>query len=303
MSFRQLANIRIVVPTLAIAGNNSVLRGHRPVKVPLTLTYGDGGAHLKPWKAGAQTPEECMFDTIILLTGPLERAALPAALLGHNPSLTVLTIERADELAAIESDVLARSRLIAFVTAVIVPKTILDRIGYGAVNFHPGPPNYPGWAPAHFALYDQTDEFGATVHLMVEKVDAGPIIDLALFPVPPDTSVFALEGMAYARLAFLFWRMARELACDLSLPKALSVEWGRRKYSRRNYLSLCEIPLDISKDELDRRMRVFGGNYFGVTPSIKLHGIEFRAVASPDVASPDVAGLDVAAQDLALAAS
>ncbi len=84
-----------------------------------------------------------MFDTVILLTGPIERNALPAALLGHNPALTVLTIERAEELAAIESDVLRRARLIAFVTPVIVPKRILDQIGYGAVNFHPGPPSYP----------------------------------------------------------------------------------------------------------------------------------------------------------------
>jgi methionyl-tRNA formyltransferase len=220
-----------------------------------------------------------MFDTIILLAGPVERAALPGALTGHNPHLTVLMIDRLEDLAALGSDVLRRSRLIAFVTPVIVPKSILDQLGYGAVNFHPGPPSYPGWAPAHFALYDQADEFGATVHLMVEKVDAGAIIDLALFPIPPDTSVFGLEGMAYARLAFLFWRMARELACDISLPAALSVEWGSRKYSRRNYHAMCEIPLDISKSELDRRMRVFGGSYFGVTPSIKIHGVEFRAVA------------------------
>ena len=114
--------------------------------------------------------------------------------------------------------------------------------------------------------------------------------------------------MAYARLAFLFWRMARELACYPSLPKTLAVEWGKRKYSRRNYLSMCEIPLDISKSEFDRRMRVFGGNYFGVTPSIKLHGIEFRAVVSPDIASPDIASpnvapFDVAAQGKALMAS
>jgi methionyl-tRNA formyltransferase len=222
-----------------------------------------------------------MFDTVILLTGPVERAALPGALSGHNPDLTVLTIECAEELAALSGDVLRRSRLIAFVTPVIVPRSVLDQLGYGAVNFHPGPPSYPGWAPAHFALYDQAAEFGATVHLMVEKVDAGPIIDLALFLVPPNTSVFGLEGMAYARLAFLFWRMARQLACDPSLPPALPVEWSNRKYSRRNYLAMCEIPLDISKNELDRRMRVFGGNYFGVAPTIKLHGVEFRAVVPP----------------------
>jgi methionyl-tRNA formyltransferase len=220
-----------------------------------------------------------MFDTIILLTGAIERTALPAVLLGHNAALNVLTIESAEELAALEPDLLRRSRLIAFVTPVIVPKAILDQIGYGAVNFHPGPPSYPGWAPAHFALYDQADEFGATVHVMVEKVDAGPIIDLALFPLPPDTSVFGLEGMAYARLAFLFWRMARELACDRALPPPMPVEWSHRKRSRGNYLSMCEIPLDISKNEFDRRMRVFGGNHFGVAPTIKLHGVEFRAVA------------------------
>ena len=43
----------------------------------------------------------------------------------------------------------------------------------------------------------------------------------------------------------------------------------------------CEIPLDISKSELDRRLKVFGGNYFGVAPSIRLHGVEFRAVMQP----------------------
>lgn len=222
-----------------------------------------------------------MFDTIILLTGPIEQVALPSALSGHNPNLTILTIERPEELAALGGDVLRRSRLIAFVTPVIVPKSILDQLGHGAVNFHPGPPSYPGWAPAHFALYDEAGEFGATVHLMVEKVDAGPIIDLSLFPVPPDASVFALEGMAYARLAFLFWRMARELACDPVLPAPLGVPWGARKYSRNHYLAMCEIPLDISPNEFKRRMRVFGGNHFGVSPTLKLHGVEFRAVVPP----------------------
>jgi hypothetical protein len=41
---------------------------------------------------------------------------------------------------------------------------------------------------------------------------------------------------------------------------------------------MCDIPLDIPKDELDRRLKVFGGNHFGITPTINLHGIEFRAV-------------------------
>ena len=85
-----------------------------------------------------------MFDTVILLSGPIERTVLPAALLEHNPDLTVLPVERASELATLDEGLLKRSRLIAFATPVIVPITTLNQIGYGAFNFHPGPPSYPG---------------------------------------------------------------------------------------------------------------------------------------------------------------
>jgi methionyl-tRNA formyltransferase len=116
---------------------------------------------------------------------------------------------------------------------------------------------------------------------MVERVDAGPIIDVARFPVPPGISVLGLEGLAYAHLARLFWRMAKSLATDPEPPPTLAIKWGSRKYSRRAYRAICDIPLDIPKDELDRRIRVFGGNHFGICPAINLHGIEFRAVLLP----------------------
>jgi methionyl-tRNA formyltransferase len=219
-----------------------------------------------------------MLDTIILLSGPAEHATLPALLLGHNPQLTVITVATCAGLATIDPEVLQRARLIAFVTPEIVPKSILAGLGYGAFNFHPGPPSYPGWAPAHFALYDQATEFGVTAHVMIEQVDAGPIVDVALFPIPADMAVLALEGLAYAHLAQLFWRMARILATDPEPPPPLPIRWGAKKYSRRDYRAICDITPDIPKDELDRRLRVFGGNHFGMSPTINLHGIEFRAV-------------------------
>jgi methionyl-tRNA formyltransferase len=222
-----------------------------------------------------------MFDTILLLAGAAEQSILPLALHGHNPLLTVIPVGSAAELAALDSDLLSRARLIAFVTAEIVPPSVLAALGYGAFNFHPGPPSYPGWAPAHFALYDEARQFGATFHVMVEQVDAGPIIDVAFFPVPADISVFGLEGLAYAHLAQLFWRKAKSLATDAAPLPTLPIEWGSRKYSRRSYRAICDIPLDIPKEELDRRIKVFGGNHFGITPTIHLHGIEFRAVAPP----------------------
>jgi hypothetical protein len=193
-----------------------------------------------------------MFDTIILLSGPAEQSAFPPVLLAHNPGLTIRLVPGPADLEALDSNLLSRSRLIAFVTPVIVPAT----------------------------LYHRETEFGATAHVMTERVDAGPIIDVAHFPVPAGISVLGLEGVAYAHLAQMFWRMAPSLATDPAPPPTLPLQWSSKKYSRRAYRALCDIPLDIPSDELKRRIEVFGGNHFGMSPTIKLHGIEFRAVTS-----------------------
>ena len=222
-----------------------------------------------------------MFETIILLTGPVEQAVLTSALCGHNPGLTVHWAVSRDDLARFDRAVLARSRLVAFATPVIVPADMLDALGFGAYNFHPGPPAYPGWAPAHFALYEDAAEFGATVHAMAARVDSGAIVEAVHFPIPADIGVQGLEGLAYAHLAKLFWQFAKHLATRIDPLPHSALQWGRRKYSRRAYRAICDIPLDISKEELDRRMRVFGCNHWGMAPAINLHGVEFRAVPSP----------------------
>jgi methionyl-tRNA formyltransferase len=219
-----------------------------------------------------------MFDTIILLGGPAEQGPLGLVLREHNPKLTIQPIVTADDLAALDQDALASARLIAFSTPIIVPRAVLRSLGYGAYNFHPGPPQYPGWAPAHFALYEQAAEFGATAHLMAARVDSGPIVDMTLFAIPPGAGVLALEGLAYAHLARLFWTLAKQLATSAEPLPTTSAQWSGRKNSRRAYAAICDIPPDIGKDEFERRMRVFGGNHFGVTPTIHLHGVAFRAV-------------------------
>jgi hypothetical protein len=59
---------------------------------------------------------------------------------------------------------------------------------------------------------------------------------------------------------------------------AAEVTTRRRTCSRRAYRAICDIPLDFSKEELDRRLRVFSGQHWGMSPSVNLHAVEFRAV-------------------------
>jgi len=130
-----------------------------------------------------------VFDTVILLTGPVEAGPLTGVLRGHNARLDVRAAKSLADLEVLAPDMLRRARLIGFVTDVVVPAHILNALGFGAYNFHPGPPHYPGWVPAHCAIYDKAEYFGATAHVMAERVDAGPIIGFKMFGIPPNTNV------------------------------------------------------------------------------------------------------------------
>jgi methionyl-tRNA formyltransferase len=223
-----------------------------------------------------------MPQNIILLTAqPQQQFAIRALFEEHNPALSFSSAFTSQDLMAISPATLQRSRLIAFTSGSIVPPQVLHALGYGAYNFHPGPPAYPGWAPAHFAFYERARVFGATAHAMTERVDAGPIVGTESFIVPNGISVRELEQIAYVRLAYLLWRLAKDLATQPEPLQILPIRWSTRKSTRRMYASLCDIPADISKDELDRRMKAFHDDFRGMMPTVTLHGIKFQAIAGP----------------------
>ncbi len=239
----------------------------------------------------------CMFDTIILLTGPIKEAVLAAVLRRHNPQLELRPVKSLDELEAVDPITLARTRLVAFVTPVIVPAHILNAVGFGAYNFHPGPPHYPGWVPAHLAIYDKADTFGATAHRMAERVDAGPIVGVELFAIPPGVTTTRLQELAFLQLARLFWRLAPVLATQSEPLAEVPMQWAGTKSTSRMHKAMCDLSLDISKQELERRIAAFGAGDFGVDLTITLHGHKFRYVApeaenkidAPGIAPPEQA--------------
>lgn len=223
-----------------------------------------------------------MLHEIVLLTGQAsQQLALTKLLQAHNPGLSFRYALTKEDLLALAPGTLRYSRLLAFTSGTIVPPQILQALGHGAYNFHPGPPDYPGWAPAHFALYEGASTFGATAHVMSKRVDAGPIIGVETFPIPDGIPVRELEQIAFIRLAYLFWRLSRDLATRDEPMPILPLEWSGRKSTRQMYKEICEIPADVSRDELELRVRAFHDDFRAIFPTITLHGIRFQAVAAP----------------------
>ena len=230
-----------------------------------------------------------MLKTIILLTGNTQQhRALAALLREHNPELSLRCALTRDDLTGLESEVLRQARLVSFTSGVIVPGTVLRQLGHGAYNFHPGPPQYPGWAPAHFALYDDARTFGATAHAMEVRVDSGPIVGVESFAIPENIGVRELERIAFERLAHLFWRMSRQIAREPGALPALPVAWSGTKSTRRMYQELCEIPPGVGAAELKRRIRAFDDDFRGIPLTVTLHGRRFHLTSDQPKAEPQI---------------
>jgi len=73
--------------------------------------------------------------------------------------------------------------LISYISPWIVPNKVLSNTIKWNINFHPGPPEYPGIGCFNYAIYDSAKQFGATAHIMKPKVDTGEIIGVNRFPM------------------------------------------------------------------------------------------------------------------------
>jgi methionyl-tRNA formyltransferase len=123
---------------------------------------------------------------------------------------------------------------------------------------------------------------------MTTRVDSGPIIGTESFVIPDNVSVRELEQIAFVRLAHLFWRLSRSIACEVGPLRTLPIGWSGVKSTRRMYETLCEIPADIDPAELARRVRAFNDDFRAIPLTMTLHGLRFR-LPHLDVAQPAAA--------------
>jgi methionyl-tRNA formyltransferase len=145
--------------------------------------------------------------------------------------------------------------LLSFATGVIVPSWILEQPGLTALNLHAASPEYPGRDPHHFAVYEQAARYGATLHFMVEQVDAGPIIDVEWVAVEKDA--FPIDLLKKANEAAL--DLLRKYLPDLLQGKLLQANsdciWQGVKRSRKDFLELCRVGSDTSETEFQKRQK------------------------------------------------
>jgi len=155
----------------------------------------------------------------------------------------------------------------------IIPASILNNIKI-AINFHPGPPEYPGVGCVNWALYEGATRFGVTCHFMDKTVDSGGIIRTIHFPVyPNDTVESLLQRTRHAQLA-LFYDVMEDILSGIPLYANSFLSWTGPPQTRKQLDELARI--DCSMDDVEVARRVRATSYGPWQPTIKLGGFTFE---------------------------
>jgi methionyl-tRNA formyltransferase len=147
-----------------------------------------------------------------------------------------------------------------------------------SINIHPSLPEYQGVCGVSRALYDGKKEYGSTAHIIEDSVDTGRIIKVMRFPIHDDTCESLDIGAKNNSLILL-----EEILQDIANGKTdwqCDENWSNNRMTRKQFEEFITLPIDISKEELERMIRaVKHPEHPG--PFIKLHGYKFTLWKEP----------------------
>lgn len=179
-----------------------------------------------------------------------------------------------DEILSWHGDYILSYRNLYF-----LPKNLLSAANKLAINFHPGPPEYPGSGCINFALYNNELTFGVTSHLMNEIIDNGKIIKTSRFEIKPNDNLETLLKRTHEELEILAMEIIEKIYndehnfIDKIINNPVAVSWRGKARKMIEVDKLQNISQQISKQELDKIIRSCHSNDFPV--SLNLHGYKF----------------------------
>ncbi|MFH1282643.1 MAG: formyltransferase family protein [bacterium] len=168
--------------------------------------------------------------------------------------------------------------LISYLSPWIIPDNVLNKTRLWNINFHPGPPRYPGIGCFNFAIYNKEMFYGVTAHLMNEKVDDGRIIAVKRFALLESESVYSLSIKSYECMLSLFFEVMNFILKDNKLPEC-SEAWKRKPYTRKELEELCKIDNDMIKQEIEKRIRA---TLYPNMPGAYIDMFDFRFEYNPN---------------------
>lgn len=196
---------------------------------------------------------------IIFLCGEEEGEAFRSHVARFAPQLETVWVSSVASLDFATRSGGHRTRLISFLTSVIVPETILKRLRPTPINIHPGPPEYPGAHGLAFAIFNEARTFGVTVHEMTARVDDGPILMVDRFSLPPDAELVSFGNDVYARAVAMADHVIQHcIHSDGPMPRARNEVWADNHCTSKRLERLLAAAPSLLPADLERLRRACG---------------------------------------------
>ena len=161
---------------------------------------------------------------------------------------------------------------ISFLSKKILDKKFLSKVKFYNINFHPGPPKYPGIGCYNFALFNSEKVYGVTAHEINEKIDNGKIIKTKYFKINKNCSLKKLIEISYLNLI----KILNDILIMILKDKITfsGEKWMRKAYTRNDLDKAAEIKFSYSKNKVYKILRCF---YIDGKPSpyIKFKNLKF----------------------------
>lgn len=125
--------------------------------------------------------------------------------------------------------------LISYLCPFKIQKKILDRIKIASINFHPGPPKYPGIGCFNYAIFNKDKTYGVTCHFMNEKIDNGKIIKTRNFQLSKNETIKSISDKSYKNLYLLFKYIFNKIKKNKSLNEKNNLKWSKKIYSKKKF--------------------------------------------------------------------
>jgi len=172
----------------------------------------------------------------------------------------------------------------------------ISQAAIGAINFHPGPPEYPGSGCINWALLEGAKQFGVTAHQISEKIDSGKILAVDRFAIRPSDNIETLLSRTHEALGALALRVIDTIFSldDSGLRAFLGNEptehWSGKTRPVRELDKLRQVPIDISRQDLENRIRAVHHPRFPLYVEVAGQNFLFDDSGQPKLSDPTEPG-------------
>lgn len=162
--------------------------------------------------------------------------------------------------------------LFSFLNPVFIKKDIRKKIKKISINFHPGPPEYPGYGCYNFALLDAVNSYGCTAHEVNDKIDNGKIIDVRRFRFKYDNiNLEKLIKLTHKNSFLLFKKIIFQIIEKDFVKLENEEKWKKKKaYTKIQFEKARKVNLNDTKENILKKIKAFSyKNYESVYLEIK----------------------------------